>query len=208
MNSVDEFIKVIKGISIALIVLIAVSRFYELFPNSKSVVLYVWGTGIMFTMICRLCINSLFNQLYKKYRKKCMIVGVGNYAQKVTEKIIHNKYHTYLYCGNFGALTEDLSIHSIKQQFNLVGHFSEIKSVCLSQNIQSLWVSMPEFPMNEIEDLIMFCEKHSINIHICNQQEEPLMGITTYEDLDGIPAISLKKVSWNHSEQYLKRTTL
>lgn len=203
MAEVDEFIKIFKSVSAAIILLTTISFFVPIIPHSRFVILYGWITGIIWFSFTRYLLNS-YLQLNKS-KKQCIVVGSSQNALTLSERICMNSEFDFRYLGNFSNNTATDIPFTLQKHYRYLGDFDALFTRVLSDEIEAIFVEKDELTEQELSRLIIFCEEHFIEFFIHHPLSNALSGVATYQDIAGMPLLSYKPLQFSAQDSFIKR---
>ncbi len=203
MSGVDYLISLVKVVSFISILVASLYIVGDFIPKSKFVFLYAWFIGIVILFFNRKAVDFLL----RKYNKDTSfaIVGGGKDAQELLEKLLNKQTGTKNYVGSFYDQNIDEKKFSIQKIQKNIGTFNSIKQHLKDNPIQEIYLVVPEYPEDLVNDMVMFCEENNISINIYYTLTQMLSGVSSYSDIAGIPVVSYKNIELNIYKKVIKR---
>jgi exopolysaccharide biosynthesis polyprenyl glycosylphosphotransferase len=192
MQDVDECIKVFKGMTIAMIELLAITFVVPFFPGSRFFVFYTWMFGIIFLIVSRLIILRIETYFLKKGIgvRPVLVIGSNSFGQDVVERIHFYPTLGLYYVGSLD-LTRPEKVHfHLQETFNYLGHPSEFKRIVDEKNIDLIFVTQRDLPEAFFTDLVIFCDSRNIELRILSDMTDFMAGTVNVESFDGLPFLT------------------
>ncbi len=204
MAEVDEFVKVVKGVTLASVLLLVISNIYNIMPASRMVMFYGWLVGPLILSFTRIVINRLWGTPDTEKKSAC-ILGADKQAQELTERLLLHKQDEITYKGNFAKQVPDTLIYAIQKPFIYLGGPDKMEAYLIEENIDKLFISDSSYSEKQIENIITFCEWHNIQVFIHYETPDALGGVSQFEDMGGLPIITYKTIAFNKKAVIIKR---
>jgi len=192
-KGLEEFLRIIVAISAGLTsIIIYIFAKRELF-DSRFLVLGAGIIAIFFISWGRLIVRSLQKYLVSKY---------------------HFGAHNVLVVGGDGV-SRDL-IYEMKERpslgYRLVKYFSDldvsqIKQTANESSIDDIILANPDFPRENVLDLIDFCELKHINFKFVPNLFQTLTVNVEFDNFGSVPLIELKRTALDGWGKIIKRMT-
>ena len=202
-STVDQFILIVKVVSFINLIILALSFLFEILPNSRFVVFYSWLFAIGVFYLNRVLINSYF--IKQKKENNYLVIGSSVSAQRIVEKIESNFFRKCNYIGSVYNEDKVDFIYTVKHVFKKIGDLDDIESILVTKNISSLYVVVPDYPQEKVDDLVVFCEKNNVQINLHYSLTNALAGVAEYSDILGMPIVSYKKIELSMFSLIVKR---
>ncbi|MFC1770836.1 sugar transferase [Candidatus Margulisiibacteriota bacterium] len=203
MPEIDEIIKIVKGVSIAIIEITALSFFYKSIPESRFVIFYSWVFGILIFSGSRYLIVQLQIWFLRKGlgSDKAIIIGSNLIGQDVVERIL---FFPTLGLNYFGTLAdkmpEKLHFH-LRKKFKLLGKPEEFKKIIQENKIKVVFITTQAIDVNTFKELIEYCSLNKIELNIISKSADFLTSHINITNFDGIPFLNysgnFKKFNFN-----------
>ncbi len=189
MPEVDEFIAIVKGVSLATVMTMAITFLFKSFPESRYVVFYAWIVGVILLTMSHMLIHSLELRALRRGKDsiRTLIIGADAAAQDIIERILLYPSMGYTYLGNLCTVIPE------KIHFHLQKHFrklaepesypSQIKELKPDLVLVTDWTNVSE------KDLQSICKQHSCALKKVSSDASWLSSFAVFEDFDGIPLI-------------------
>lgn len=158
----DELSMILRGSTVTLLVLLALSFFYRGFEFSRGYLLVIWILIPIFVLAARTAMGfayMAYRRATRKY-KEVVIVGANHdsagYALKITAE-------PRLCARVAGILDDRLKKGEMYKRFPVLGRLKELDAVLAAQqNINEVVVTDPALEPRDIMEILMTCEKHLV----------------------------------------------
>lgn len=189
----NESGSVIMGTVITIFIALGVIFFLKTFRYSRLVILYFGILNIILVSLSRSIIRFFINRSHLKGRQleTILIIGTGKSAVQIESVIIRNKLYGYTVKGfiklpgDNGNLVDDRRI--LGELEDLPGILSEIQPYHVIYAADSA-------NSKNLRKAIILCSYEGINLHLALNFSELLTSKVYFENLDGIPLISMRDI--------------
>jgi len=192
MPEVDEFVRVVKGSTIASIEVVIVTFIFRVLPESRYVIFYTWGFGILLIFSARMVIHRIEIMLLKKGvgSKATLVIGANAIGQDVAEKIFEFPSLGLRYIGTVDDGKPDVLHFHLRNRFNYLGTVDQIESLLISEKIKVLFITKLDLDYSFLQDLALFCDQRNIELMILSDFANIVPSALTVKDFDGLPFLS------------------
>ena len=197
---VDDIIKIIKGMTIICLEIMALTFLVNFVPESRFVILYMWMIGIITYSITHYLIHKTQVKLLKSGNgcKKAIVIGSDELAQDLIEKLIIFPAFGFRYIGSISE-NKPRKIHfHLKSTYNHLGTFNKLKKIIKENNIDVIFYMNPFNADSIYKEIVTICHERKIELKqisdIARLEQNSLM----LQDIDGLPFIvsSESKAGW------------
>lgn len=187
MPEVDMIIRVVQGVTIATIELMALSFIYKSFPGSRYVIFYAWLFGIGILCAARFFIFKVVLKTRRFEIKNALVIGADEFGQDVVERILLNPSLGLKYIGTIANQDPPKTHFHLRNRFKLIGNFQEIEKILASKDVQVVFVSDKHAILNQLDQLVEMCEKKKIEIKILSELVHHQASICYTQSFDSLP---------------------
>ncbi len=153
-SGVDEFVRVVKCVSIGTVWLMALTFIYRGFPGSRYVILYAWALGIVVLMVSRLGVNAVRRGLSKRGVgvQSVAVVGNGTFGQAVVERLKVAWSGGMRYWGTVAFEPASAVQVNIQDVYREAGDFPTLLTAVSAGQLQGVFVTsaVPEALFSEL----------------------------------------------------------
>ena len=168
MPYIDESIKIIKANIVAITLIAAITFFYPIIPQSKTIMIYLFFISNILLILNHLIINIIEKKIKKEKQPHYLIIGSYENSEKfILNQLITNNSSKYV-----GSLcNENPKIDSIHPTIKPI--FKKIGSISQAQTNQTITTIKPQeiivtdnINNNDKKHLIKTCKNNNISLKI------------------------------------------
>ena len=187
MPEVDEWVAIVKGVSIATIELMAFTFVYKSFPESRFVIAYMWVIGIIALIMVRTVIFQYELRSLRKGRgnRQAIVIGNNEIAQDIVEKLILFPTLGFNYIGTVDDASKIHENYNIKGKLKILGALSEVFEI-ITFNKPDI-VIVTDTHAVSIDKVRKFCTPKGIEILAPLDTPDVVTSIARIEEFDSIP---------------------
>jgi len=200
VNFFDEFSKIFRASTLAIIIFIALTYLFKENQYSRLVFLYFWVTHILLIALFR----ALFRKILKIFRKKgynlrrIIIAGAGDLGRDLVRRI---REHPEFGLKIVGFLTRDEEKLGKKiDGINVLGKYEDIQKVISQYQIDQVFIALPYDAHERIEEILKLIGDNPVDIKVVPDIYQFATLGSSVEELDGLPIINLQDspmYGWN-----------
>ncbi len=206
MPEVDEIVSIIKGVSLATFLVMALTFIISFMPGSRYVIFYMWFFGIILFSLGHYCIYHFQLYYYRlgKCVKKAIVVGEDEFAQDIIERMITVPSLGIKYYGTYSDKYPDTLHFTIQNKFKWLGKIEKLMTHLEGSKIDIVFVSQP---LDEsIKTLLIdYCSHANIELNFFSKEAFYYSNRLSVKEIDGVPFVSYHSLfewRWTH---YIKR---
>lgn len=190
MPEVDEFVSIVKGISVATVMTMAITFLFKSFPESRYVIFYAWMIGTIVLTIAHMGIHMLELRALRlgKDSVRVLVIGADDAAQDIVERILQYPSLGYRYLGNLCVVQPSKVHFHLQNQFVYLGppetYPTQIEILKPDLVIVSDLQNISAMALQEV------CKTHGCTLKKVSEDASWLSSFAVFEDFDGIPLIS------------------
>lgn len=199
VSEFKEFSKVVKSVSLGIILLMAITFLYREFSYSRIMIVYAWIISILIITIARFLARRVQTILHKKGYGvlNILIIGAGKIGKMVKEKIEENPG---LGMKVVGFLDDAHQKETFVDGMKILRDTASIKQILKDYFIDEVIVALPFRAREKILDLAFECEEEYVKVKVVPDLFEFIAEKVDVETLEGIPLMGLKEIplsAWN-----------
>jgi exopolysaccharide biosynthesis polyprenyl glycosylphosphotransferase len=189
MPEVDEFISIVKGVSVATVMTMAITFLFKSFPESRYVVFYAWILGGILLTMSHMLIHALELRALRRGKDsiRTLIIGADDAAQDIVERILIYPSMGYRYLGNLCTAVPDKIHFHLQKHFQKLGepdsYPDQIKVLKPDLILVTEWAGVSE------DALQLVCKQYACSLKKVSSDASWLSSFAVFEDFDGIPLI-------------------
>lgn len=185
----DDAHAIIRGVSMAAILTLAVTFFYRQIEFSRQMVLMAWPLAILLLTLGRVLIRTVLIVLRRHgyMLRRVMIVGQGTMADIFLERVKQHK---------------GLGLEIMAQIApNLEAFEKRIKH----DQLQVVFLTEESLSQEKILEMIEVCEREGVELLLLPQVYDLLIGFSSLRDLHGLPLVELREEPLSMGTFVIKR---
>ena len=184
----DNFLSIVKSVTLATLLIIAVTFLYRRYEYSRLVVGLCWFISIFLLFFAREFLKTCFKVVHDQIgvQEKIILMASGKIAE-ATAKLIGRDPHRKL------ELMQPENLDSFKKK---IGEELEIDEVIVQASFLN---------DTKVEDFLGYCQDHEIEIKILPDFLEMGLGEILVDESLGIPVLHLKPLSLHGFRFFVKR---
>jgi len=210
-SRVDEFLSVLKVISIGILLLFLVTFDLEKdvshpFQTSRMMIFAYWFLMVLFVSAGRVALRTLHRKLLENGigRRKALIVGWGQKAKKLLDMVQSSPalgYHVV------GFVHHD-DKYVKRDQYNNVpirSSLNRLNRTIRRMNVQEILIALPRRSEKRLEEVIAQCDGTSAGLKIVPDHYAIILGQVRTNQLYGFPLIEIFPQLMEPWEYVIKR---
>ncbi len=208
VSRVDQFYSVFGGVSIGTMMAIAIASFtfknnvFEL-DYPRAMLIYSWILDIVLVNLGRLFHQWLRSIVQERGqgRDRVLVVGTGQVAQMIVQKIQLSPYLGYEIVGlvNGDADTDEALGAPV------LGTAEALPDLIAEHEIDEVIVALPEANHQDLIRIISLCERNRTAVKVYPDLFQIMASQISIDDLGGLPLISVRDVALRGWKLTLKR---
>ncbi|MBI5216257.1 MAG: undecaprenyl-phosphate glucose phosphotransferase [Ignavibacteriae bacterium] len=201
----DEFVNVLKLVSLGMLLVMSAAFFYRAFSYSRIVFGLLWIFSSLFLFIGRVLVFQIEKSLYKKGKelRNAVIIGNNQTANRIYETLHNHSLLGYKFIGYF-AQTKCAEDESLAKEHYL-GTFDEVSDSLSRQKIELVLVAMNLDEHDSLYKLLRECEGINVEFMMVPDILELMAGGMKVKEIEGIPFIKIKGVPITTWGRIMKR---
>ncbi|MBI3195116.1 MAG: undecaprenyl-phosphate glucose phosphotransferase [Ignavibacteriae bacterium] len=201
----DEFVNVVKLVSVGMLLVMSAAFFYRAFSYSRIVFGLLWIFSSLFIFIGRVFLLQIEKSLYRKGRelRNAVIIGNNQTANRMYEVLHNHSLLGYKFIGYF-AQSKCEGNEPLSQEHYL-GTFDEVSDALNNRNIELVLVAMNLDEHDALYKLLRECEGINVEFMMVPDILELMAGGIRVKEIEGIPFIKIKGVPITTWGRIMKR---
>ncbi len=186
---VDELFRVIKGVFVSSLLLMAGSYLVQGYEFSRAMIAVFGFLSILTVFTLRWSAISCYNSLRKKgfNLRRTLIIGSGKTAAGVYKELKKRREIGFDIVG-FVQDPQENTVPGAKQVFPVLGTVAKITTLIHEHNINELIIAT----VSDSRELISHCKQEGVNVRLVTDLHSLSAHETTFEELAGIPMVFFK----------------
>ncbi|MDD5584694.1 MAG: undecaprenyl-phosphate glucose phosphotransferase, partial [Candidatus Omnitrophica bacterium] len=199
---IDYFFKLFKNICITMFFIFAGTFFYREFTFSRSLIVLLWITMVLFLTFSRYVLRRVYIQyILPKVRKKILIIGNPANFEAFRK---HTKYFRF-YGEISGFISHRKHLQAASDQ-QCLGSIEEFEAILEKIKPDEIILATLEVPRKKIIELILESEKRLVKFKIVADLLEIMIQQFELENIEGLNLLKIKESPLNFVyNRFLKR---
>jgi len=208
-SRVDQFYAIFGAVSVGTMMAVAISSLtlknsiFEL-DYPRAMILYAWLIGIGLVTVGRELHRRTWNALRRRGigRDRVMVVGTGDIAQVIVQKI---RYSSQLGYELIGVVSPNGDAKDVVGA-QTIGRAEDLPDLIDRHEVDEIIIAMPEGSRRqEIAQLVSMCQRGKVSIKIFPDVFEFITMGVTIDDLGGLPLLNVRDIQLRGWRLSLKR---
>lgn len=188
---VEDFFKIIIGVSAGIIVLVFYIFLRREWFDSRFLILAGWCLAVFFVFFGRYLMSKFQIYLTKKYKfgaHRVLVIGQDGVSQKIIQNIKREPGLGYV-------LVENLIEPDLEQ----------VKAKIQNPGLEEVILADPDWPREKVLELVDFCEENHLTFKFVPNLFQTLTTNTFIETLGSLPIVELKRTALDGWGRIIKR---
>lgn len=200
----DEFIQIVKCVSISILLSIGIIFFFREYPYSRLVFVLLWLITLVLITIERYILLKVEKTFYNKNLglKNVAVVGTNEMADKLYSTFRKDKFTGFDVLGYFSLSTPDKEFQKNK---TYIGDYTSIPSKIKELEIQKLLIALSPEENEYLYKIIKLCEGINVEFMLVPDFNEVITSRLKISEIDGIPFMIIKSFPLNVWDRAVKR---
>jgi len=161
----DEVIRLLKGISIAVLFIFAIISLGKLEANiSRLTILFLWIYSLVIFPLFRYISKNILNKL-DFWKENIIIIGAGNTGISTAKGLINDHYMGYKVVGFLDDNKQDF-VEIDNKKIPILGKIKDIDNFIKTKNINAVIVAIPSMDREKLTKLINHVYKYTKKIFV------------------------------------------
>ena len=213
-SRVDQFYNIFGGVSIGSLLAVSVSAItlknspFEV-DYPRAMIAYSWLLAIILVTVGREALLGVRRVLQARGigQDRVVIVGTGEVAQMVLQKILWSPYLGYRVVGTVNG--SDPIDPTVSREAVLgapvIGRVDDLPRLIDEQAVDEVIIAQPEASDEDLLRIISLCQRGRVNVKVFPDVFEIMAGQVTIDDLGGLPLLNVRDVALRGWRLSLKR---
>jgi Undecaprenyl-phosphate glucose phosphotransferase len=186
----DEYFQVLRGVTLATLLLVASTFFIRPFTYSRWVILLFWGLDIVFVYGVRLAIREVVRGMRRhgRFVRNALVVGAGPLGQEVVRRL---RGHPEFGVRVVGYLDDREPGGERVEGKEVLGGYEAVTQVLRDHRVDQLFLALPMESHHEMLKLLNALEGELVDVRIVPDILQFVTLRSAVEELEGLPVISL-----------------
>jgi exopolysaccharide biosynthesis polyprenyl glycosylphosphotransferase len=197
-SRVDQFYSNFGGVSIGSLLAVSVSAItlknspFEV-DYPRAMIAYSWLLAILLVTLGREVLLLVRRNVQARGvgQDKVVVVGTGEVARLVLQKILWSPYLGYRVAGVVDGASGPWSLLGVP----VIGEVEDLPRLIDEQAVDEVIIARPDASRAETLHIISLCQRGSVSVKIVPDVFEIMAGQVTIDDLGGLPLLNVRDVA-------------
>jgi Undecaprenyl-phosphate glucose phosphotransferase len=202
----DEFVNVIKVVSLGMLIVMSVAFLYRTFSYSRLVFALLWVLSLTLIFSGRVLLSGFERSLYRRGRhlQQAVIIGNDVLANTVFGKLHRHPSFGFMIAGYFSASPADSSSPLAAAQH--LGPVADAPAFLRDRKIDLAFVALQSSEHQTMFDLVTECEGLNVRFMMVPDVLQVLTSQMRVREIEGIPFLEIKGLPFTTWGRITKRT--
>lgn len=198
--------RLLKAISINIIVIIVAGYLLNLFTFSRKWILLFYICSIVLVFISRALIEAITQKIGKKFslKSRTIIIGVGENAKRIEDSLKKYSKEEDIIIGHVDKKTRISKDKEYYANFVILGFLENLGDVIIVNNIQRVIISSPEFKYDEILDILERLKGKDVTVLLFPGFFEFSLRRLSVREIGGVPLMQVSNIGFFGFNLFLK----
>ena len=201
--------KLLKAISINIIVIILVGYVLNLFTFSRKWILLLYLFSFVLLYLSRFLIEAIAQKIAKKLniKPKTVIIGIGENAKRIEDSLRKYSLEEDIILGHLDKKQRILKNKEYFRDFTVLGYLEDLKDIIYKNNIQRVIISSPEYKYYEILEILESLKGLDVTTLIFPGFFEFSLRRLSVREIGGVPLMQVSNIGFFGFNLFLKNLT-
>ena len=198
--------KLLRAISINIIVIILAGYLLNLFTFSRKWILLLYLFSFVFLYLSRFLIEAITQKVAKKLniKSKTIIIGIGENARRIEDSLRKYSLEQDIILGHVDKKQSILKDKEYSKNFTVLGYLENLKDIINKNNIQRVIISSPEYKYYEILEILESLKGMDITTLIFPGFFEFSLRRLSVREIGGVPLMQVANIGFFGFNLFLK----
>jgi len=198
--------RIVKGITINIIVIIMSGYIFELFTFSRKWIALLFVLSLVFIYISRLLIDMISIRLMRrvKTRPGTIIVGIGENSKRIEDSFRKYSLEDDKILGYIEDKDRVKKERKYSRDFKILGYIDELREIIYKHKIQRVIISGPEYKYFELLEILEKLKGIDISVLVFPGFFEFSIKRMNMREIAGIPLMQVTNIGFFGVNLFLK----
>ena len=198
--------KLLKAVSINIIVIILVGYVLNLFTFSRKWILLLYLFSFVLIYLSRFLIETITQKVAKKLniKSRTIIIGIGENARRIEDSLKKYLLDEDIILGHLDYKHRISKNKEYSKDFVVLGYIEELKNIIYKNNIQRVIISSPEYKYFEILEILESLKGMDVTILIFPGFFEFSLRRLSVREIGGVPLMQVANIGFFGINLFLK----
>jgi Undecaprenyl-phosphate glucose phosphotransferase len=200
----DEAFKVVQGVTLATLLLMASTFFLRAFSYSRWFMVIFWALDVVAVFGVRLAIRDVVRALRRhgRFVRRALVVGAGPLGQEVVRRL---RAHPEFGVRVVGYLDDQVPVGERVEGREVLGGCEAVTRVLADYRVDQLFLALPLDAHHEVLKVLNAIEGELVDVKMVPDVLQFVTLRAAVEELEGLPVISLAQSPVTGWSRLLKR---
>jgi len=201
--------KLLKGISINIVVIILTGYIFNLFTFSRKWILLLYFISIVLIFISRFFIEAISQKIATKIGIKSytLIIGIGENAKRIEDSLKKYSHEVDTIMGHVDKKQRILKGDEYTRNLTILGYLENLREIIYANNIQRVIISSPEFKYFEILEILEGLKTLDVTVLLFPGFFEFSLRRLSVREIGGVPLMQVSNIGFYGVNLFLKNLT-
>ena len=198
--------KLLKAVSINIIVIILAGYVLNLFTFSRKWILLLYLFSFILLYLSRFLIEAITQKIVKKLniKSKTVIIGIGENAKRIEDSLRKYSLEGDIILGHLDKKQRILKNKEYFKDFTVLGYLEDLKDIINKNNIQRVIISSPEYKYYEILEILESLKGLDVTTLIFPGFFEFSLKRLSIREIGGVPLMQVSNIGFFGINLFLK----
>jgi exopolysaccharide biosynthesis polyprenyl glycosylphosphotransferase len=198
--------KLLKAISINIVVIILAGYVLNLFTFSRKWILLLYLFSFVLIYLSRFLIEAITQKVAKKLniKSKTIIIGIGENARRIEDSLRKYSLEEDIILGHMDKKQKILKDKEYSKDFTILGYLEDLKDIINKNNIQRVIISSPEYKYYEILEILESLKGLDVTTLIFPGFFEFSLRRLSVREIGGVPLMQVSNIGFFGLNLFLK----
>lgn len=198
--------KLLKAISINIIVIILAGYVLDLFTFSRKWILLLYLFSFVLLYLSRFLIEVITQKIAKKLniKSKTVIIGIGENAKRIEDSLIKYSLEGDVILGHLDKKQRILKNKEYCKDFTILGYLEDLNDIINKNNIQRVIISSPEYKYYELLEILESLKGLDVTTLIFPGFFEFSLKRLSVREIGGVPLMQVENIGFFGINLFLK----
>lgn len=198
--------KLLKAVSINIIVIILAGYVLNLFTFSRKWILLLYLFSFVLLYLSRFLIEAITQKIVKKLniKSKTVIIGIGENAKRIEDSLRKYSLEGDIILGHLDKKQRILKNKEYFKDFTVIGYLEDLKDIINKNNIQRVIISSPEYKYYEILEILESLKGLDVTTLIFPGFFEFSLRRLSVREIGGVPLMQVSNIGFFGINLFLK----
>ena len=201
--------KLLKAISVNIVVIILVGYMLNLFTFSRKWILILYLFSFVLLYLSRFLIEAVTQKVAKRIniKSRTVIIGIGENAKRIEDSLRKYSLEGDIILGHLDKKQRILKNKEYLRDFTILGYLEDLKDIINKKNIQRVIISSPEYKYYEILEILESLKGLDVTTLIFPGFFEFSLKRLSVREIGGVPLMQVSNIGFFGFNLFLKNLT-